>query len=275
MGNAIKEFKKINHVGKVRILDVGGREGRMSHFLDHGDRLTVLDIRPGKEPNFIKGDGTKMPMFPNNSFDIVMSSDVFEHVLTAKRSDFISESLRVAKKLVILAAPFGNRITEKAEKTANRYYKDITGTEHEWLKEHIENGLPKETELTDVLNKKGWKYSVLKSNNINNWLLLQLVIFFSFKFSVSEKLVNSFYNYYNKNFLKLENPSEEFYRKIFFISKGAKFEPPLNYSYNPEKQLCFLKAAFDLVSRHVEQQKKEERQKPQHLPKKPIRKEQK
>jgi glycosyltransferase involved in cell wall biosynthesis len=257
IAKAIEEYKTIHRLKNVKILDVGGRRGKMSLFLDSNDKLDILDIRPGEEPNLIIGNGINMQMFPDNFYDVVISSDVFEHIIPNKRNSFIDESLRVSKGLVILAAPFKSRSTEKVEKIANQFFKDLTGKEHEWLREHINNSLPESARLEQKLNQSGWNFTAQNSNNLNNWLLFQLVIFFSYRFGVKKDLLDSFYKNYNRHFTLLENPAEPTYRKIYFITKKFFSGPKTQYAYNPEKQLHFTKSAFQLIAEFAKEKIKE------------------
>ena len=125
MSKGIKEYKKAKNINRVKILDVGGRKGRLNLFLNSEDELTLLDIRSGRENNLIVGDATDMKNFSEGHFDVVVSGDVFEHISPEKRESFIRECLRVSKYMVILAAPFNTAGVEEAEEKANIFFKKI------------------------------------------------------------------------------------------------------------------------------------------------------
>ena len=55
--------------------------------------------------HFVPGDGRDMP-FPDNSFDLVLSNAVIEHVGNLQQQErFLLESMRVAKKGIFLTTP--------------------------------------------------------------------------------------------------------------------------------------------------------------------------
>ena len=67
-----------------------------------------LDILKNKYPeiNTIKGDGRKIDL-PSNSFDIIFSNAVLEHVgSNDQQKDFISECYRVTNKNVFIITPY-------------------------------------------------------------------------------------------------------------------------------------------------------------------------
>ena len=95
----------------LNILDAGGGSGgRISDFIKNKDRLNVLEIdKDFKGLNFIYGDICNCPQIESNSFDIVTSFNLLEHVYEPWKA--ISEIVRVTKKngLVCLMAPFSWR----------------------------------------------------------------------------------------------------------------------------------------------------------------------
>jgi ubiquinone/menaquinone biosynthesis C-methylase UbiE len=103
--------------GKKDILDLGCGEGtRLSLISGKGKSLTGIDISDNsierartKYPRikFISGNIEKLP-FPDESFDLVYSAFVFEHL--DKPEKVISEAIRVLKKggnLLIMAPNYG------------------------------------------------------------------------------------------------------------------------------------------------------------------------
>jgi hypothetical protein len=111
--------KNIDLASVNNVLDVGvtsDREHMESNFFEEWfpdkSRITALsdqdasrleDKYPGLK--FVKGDGCSMP-FQSNSFDLVFSNAVLEHVGSSQRQKkFISECLRVAKQWVFLTTP--------------------------------------------------------------------------------------------------------------------------------------------------------------------------
>ncbi|MDR3076114.1 MAG: class I SAM-dependent methyltransferase [Synergistaceae bacterium] len=101
------------------VLDVGvtaDEENISSNFFEnlypHPDRITALSDQDASWMEnkfnglkFVKGDALNMP-FENNSFDLVFSSAVIEHVGNiAHQTDFVKECYRVSKKYVFITTP--------------------------------------------------------------------------------------------------------------------------------------------------------------------------
>jgi GT2 family glycosyltransferase len=219
----IKEIKHSVNSMSLKILDVGGRNGRLRDFLENSDDFWILDTREseGSEKNYIVGD-IKSTHFKDGEFDIVVSSDVYEHLPPVDRTSALSEMLRISKLYAILAAPFNSPEVVDAEITINRLYKELTGKEHIWLVEHIKNGLPSERELEDFLRANKLEFIKIGSNNIKTWLYMQH-LYFIFSMGVpgayNERLLSNINLYYNSFYDELGDAVEPTYRKIFLISK--------------------------------------------------------
>jgi len=69
------------HAGKeLSFMDVGGRHGEKLNFAS-GYRYNILEIdKSAKGPNLIYGDICSCGNIKNESYDVVFSSDVFEHI---------------------------------------------------------------------------------------------------------------------------------------------------------------------------------------------------
>ena len=82
--NVFKEFE-INQSKKKNILDFGFGDGFQAHFLKKKNfNISAVDIKKKKDIeekgiNFLVYDGKKIP-FENNTFDIIFSSSVLEHL---------------------------------------------------------------------------------------------------------------------------------------------------------------------------------------------------
>jgi hypothetical protein len=93
---------------RSRVLDVGGTpQTWTSEFgVDAVFPVTLVNIRsngglPSSRFTAVKGDATQLP-FPDNSFDIVFSNSVIEHVGDWERQEaFAREARRVARQLWI------------------------------------------------------------------------------------------------------------------------------------------------------------------------------
>ncbi|MBN1252317.1 MAG: hypothetical protein JXA16_09270, partial [Bacteroidales bacterium] len=129
----------------------------------------------------------------------------------------------VAKKCVIVAAPFDNKLTAIAENNVNGFYKSLMEKDYIWLKEHIENGLPKQEGLENLLKQNNLSYKKTGHTNIFIWEKL-------IKYNILRDECGNLFDqensdeedlnkYYNKNlFTKDFNVLP--YRYFYFINLG-------------------------------------------------------
>ena len=144
------------------VLDVGGGVKGLGRFVKN--RVTVSNLNVGD----VIADGRNLP-FTNNQFDIVTSIDVLEHVLQKDRQEFIDELLRVAHKKVILSTPLGSDAHNKAERKLLAYLED-KDSNSDYLREHIENGLPTKKELEKYFPKNKISFFFSGDFRLNNFL---------------------------------------------------------------------------------------------------------
>jgi len=205
--------------GALNILDVGGKSGLLSDFLPE-DNVFVLDVLPSspEEDNYVHGS-ILAPPFRDGSFDVVVSSDVFEHIPPTDRKTAVLEMLRLSKNFVVLGAPFYSEYAKDAEGRANDFFAASAGRPHPWLEEHIRNGLPSKLEFETILQENGYVFTSVNSNNLHHWLILQHFIFFAYLYGIPEDEVNAVYRYYNENFVELGDFQEPTYRTLYLIGK--------------------------------------------------------
>ena len=127
------------------VLDVGG-EGCMNIFAGQA-KVTTVNIRSGRGVDHVIA-GDRLP-FAEGSFDAVISVDTLEHLAKGDRPGFIQEMARVAGKGVILCAPLGTPEHIKYEKHLLANGK-LPESDAEYLKEHIDNGLPTPQEVDEL-----------------------------------------------------------------------------------------------------------------------------
>ncbi|MHB8858188.1 MAG: class I SAM-dependent methyltransferase [Thermoleophilia bacterium] len=248
ISEGVKKFKKDRGLDKVKILDIGGRNGQLAIFLDPQDDLTILDKRPGEEENLIVGDATDMS-FEDGYFDVVTSGDVYEHIPESSRQQFIREALRVTNGLLIVAAPFAEGQNEHLEKTVNDYFKRLIGRDHEWLAEHIENGLPSVEDLERFLEGEGADFSLCRSNSADNWMLLLSLSFYFARFpQVNDDALKRFFRQYNENITSLEDPDDDFYRRIYFITRDGGFDFFFPYHFDRASKIDLMREAFEMIT---------------------------
>jgi hypothetical protein len=169
-----ERHKKIGSLIKdgETILDVGGAADHLSQFAKPSKIITA-NLK-GMEASDVMITGGRLP-FKDNSFDVVCSIDVLEHLPKVDRGKFIKDLLRVAKKRVILSFPIGTPRHIAYELKTQKWLK-ASGRDVSYLDEHIKLGLPQKEELRNLI--KGRKTFMIYSGNINiNKLLFRLFMF--------------------------------------------------------------------------------------------------
>jgi SAM-dependent methyltransferase len=204
----------------LRILDVGGGDGVILNFLPE-DQITILDQSAAEEvPGFIRGDATVLP-FEDESFDYVVSVDVFEHIEPASRERYLSELRRTAQKGVLLAAPFDSDVVRAAERVANEFHRSIHLAENVWLKEHAENGLPQLDDTRKFFEGHGDDIYVFPNGYITHWLAMTCLTVYSSKLEGELSSLFDHANvFYNEFICGLDN-AEPCYRYLLVCLKES------------------------------------------------------
>jgi ubiquinone/menaquinone biosynthesis C-methylase UbiE len=203
------------------ILDVGGYPGTFSRFLsarNPGWKVMTLDRPEDDITNYISGSGTRLPFDPK-SFDAVVSIDVFEHVAPDERQTFVSEITRVARKLVILAAPFHHNATAQVERLLDKCHQTLFGAAHPWLSEHVENGLPSLPRTVEKWPTDCPVIDVRRSYDLSAWTTWQMM-------SLGKKLrgeLDNAFERYDAAFAEAPTPAitEVPYRYLIVARRGT------------------------------------------------------
>lgn len=145
-------LKKEKLVGS-KILEVGSGSLGITPFLKRPIDGVDADFSGPQTPllNKIKGTATELP-FHKNSYDVVISTDMLEHIPPNYRQKAILEMLRVAKRLVILEVPTGP-LSQKQDRELDIRFQKVFKSRDKFLSEHVENGLPKNDEILVTIDK--------------------------------------------------------------------------------------------------------------------------
>jgi GT2 family glycosyltransferase len=250
-------IEQIRNSKKLKILDVGGRNGFLTQFFQNDDYF-ILDTRPvdlDLKDSYINGTAKFIP-FIDDSFDIVISSDLYEHIPQNDREIVFDEMFRVSKKFIILGAPFHSPGIEKSEIIINDYYFKLNGEDHPWLKEHIKNGLPQSEEFESILLEKKVSYKKFGSNHLSIWFQIIMLIMYASHHEVPSDSLQKVYEFYNENFSELGDSLEPTYRKIYIIQKFGIIVNikilPYRKKIDPQKLQILQELIFDAIRSSAE-----------------------
>lgn len=233
--SVLEAYQMHQGIKKLKVLDVGGSGSIITQFIDVD--LSIIDILPNKDKvaNYIQCDALVMP-FADKTFDAVISCDVLEHIPKDDRPAFLRESARVTKDLMIVAAPYNLEGVRDAETQANNFYKEMTGEDHRWLLEHLQDILPDIKEAHNVLRGANLQTGHFSHTSLDYW---QLVTRAGFLLAQDRhpSLVDRIHqlNKYYLEELMLNDFSETGYRTFLLASRqheiDIKPEPDL---FNPK-----------------------------------------
>lgn len=91
----IDSYRKNNIYNNLTFLDIGGRNGEYSHYAE-GFNYKILEIDKSiKDIRIINGDICSCDIISDNSYDIVFSNSVFEHISEPWKA--AEECVRISK----------------------------------------------------------------------------------------------------------------------------------------------------------------------------------
>ena len=152
------------------VLDVGGGSGDLTRYLP-GYSVVIADVDTGSGHLTVRADGAVLP-FVDGAVDIALSLDALEHVKPQRRPAFLRELTRVARKAVVLTAPFDTPGVDAADRAVASSYQERLGQEHPWLCEHLAHERPS---LDETLSALGPETGCLPLGNLAMWCRLQLM----------------------------------------------------------------------------------------------------
>ncbi|WP_435922666.1 methyltransferase domain-containing protein [Paenibacillus sp. DYY-L-2] len=231
------QFQRYNNVQKIindlrirdeklKILEVGANEHQNLEKFLPTDVITYLDINLPEElrtnPKYILGDATQME-FEDNTYDIVVALDVFEHIPADKRKKFIDELSRVSSRYFVITAPFSSDQVKEAEHRLETLYFNLFKERFIWLEEHATNGLPDLSEIEEYLTLNQRKFKVIPHGSIDIWEKIMGIHFFAAK---NPELINyreEIDLYYNSHIFDYDY-TDNSYRKIIIGSENLELD---------------------------------------------------
>lgn len=255
-----------NKTTNWRVADVGGYNGQLAKFLPSSAQLTIIDQKPKPEKETVEykqADARKIP-FSDHNFEVVVSSDLLEHLEQNDRLKVVNELLRIAKNYVIIGFPSCNTLTQKAEELVNHQFLTNAKQEHPFLKEHQSFGLPNEEEIEQFLNTQGIEFYKIHEGNLMNWYIQQLYIGTQYGEPPEDQSLQ-FYRFFNEHLKELGTLRSPAYRVIYILNKQtAKKALPKEtldqtlqeqFTWNAAMFMDLLHYAFDDLRKVLERKK--------------------
>lgn len=206
----------------LAILDAGSHQGYLESFLPY-DSIYNLDRSYFAGRNFIQGDVLTLP-FPDDALDISLALDILEHIPARSRLFFVGELVRVSDDMVIIGAPFDSREVAEAEKLALEFCVKMTGEEHEFLAQHLEEGLPDLKQVTGWAESCGLQSAVVPNGYLYHWLLMICLNFYLAQLKDPWEFIFAVNRFYFNRFYREDN-REPCYRYFVVISKKGTLDP--------------------------------------------------
>jgi len=138
-----------------------------------------LTFDPPLSPHLTPLNGSALDIPLKSEFaDVVVSSDMLEHIPATKRQQAINELFRISKKCIIIGVPIG-KMASKQDKELDTLFRHVHHQPHPFLAEHVTNGLPEQSDIEAYIAASAKKYNrqyhltVIPNQNLSlrRWLM--------------------------------------------------------------------------------------------------------
>lgn len=159
----LRVLKDHNLLANASILEIGSGAVGLGEF--HKSEFVGCDVafsmRPLHPMTPLAASAAALP-FADGAFDVVVASDVLEHVPPAVRPIVIQEALRVGRQLVVFGFPCGQLAHDADRKLLATYVRKKVEIPI-WLTEHMQAPFP-EPDL--FRNLQGWEVESFDNESI-------------------------------------------------------------------------------------------------------------
>jgi hypothetical protein len=251
--DVFQRFKAIGDIVKSlalptnsKILDVGGYPGTLADYLREilpGMQIITLDRPQCKRDDYISGNAASLP-FKDASFDVVISSDMIEHLDPSDRGTAIGEILRVSRSRAIIGAPFKHECVDFAEEKINALFEKCMKSPHPWLSEHRQNPLPDMKAIGSIIEQSGATIQVFPNGSVISWFILEAVGILLDSYPGLSPVKSDLSLHFNR-FWAANDDIEPAYRHILMVSKKGIPSPdlkiPIAVSPSQDKEAILVK----------------------------------
>ncbi|MCL4367163.1 methyltransferase domain-containing protein [Patescibacteria group bacterium] len=183
----IVQLIKKEHLQNTAILEIGSGSLGIAPYLKN--LVTGVDVQ-FEESQFpllrqVKASALNLP-FTSSQFDVVILSDVLEHLPKAQRGRAIKEAVRVCSQMLIVSGPFGKEALRQDRELSVISLKRL-GKQHHYFAEHLGRGLPELKDIRKIIVKdkkvksvtvKGPYFNLTARKQIMNLYLSRIKLFY-------------------------------------------------------------------------------------------------
>ena len=220
VARAINALRKSND--PLNILEVGANSHKLLGKLLPNDHIIYLDREIPSEmiwqKDILVGDATELTLL-DESFDVVVALDVFEHIKNDRREAFLRHTCRIARLITIIGAPFDSPSVVEAEREVIAFWDSLFSHPYRWLVEHAENGLPSLDLTSKTLSSMGYHLHILQHGDIRLWKEFIKGHFSEVCVGALKPVLSILYKYYEDVLFEQDFCSTETYRKFIFCSR--------------------------------------------------------
>jgi len=168
-------IRRLDRMERANILEVGSGSLGLCEFYDQKVVGCDIEFKAPISPRLVpvQSCGLHLP-FAAESFDVVVCTDVLEHIYPNDRTLLVEELSRVARQHLIIAFPCGDG-ARRVDEILYRYYRRRGTTLPDWLMGHRSFSYPDVAEVQEILAVKNWHCTIEGNENLVVHLSLMIL----------------------------------------------------------------------------------------------------